>query len=131
VIAELQVRHPYVGEVPAELLVGFEARMIDPEWQWVLVHEGKVVVQMLCAPAHGMLMILRLTALPEAPHGWGVRFFRYVLKEAQERGLIGYETFLSDENEAEQRLMTIIQRAGGWLIPSSGVWACGSVIQGY
>lgn len=130
-IQEMIVRHPAYDEVPQELMKGFEAMQIEREWQWVLECEGKIVAQMLCAPAHGLLMVVRLTALPSAPKGWGVGFFRRVLKDAQERGLLGYATFLSDDRKEERRLMSIIQRAGGWLLPASGAWAFGSVEQGY
>src|ERR1700757_5150597 len=121
----LEVRHPYVAEVPAELLVGFEGFKIDAEWEWVLVADGKVVAQMLCAPMHGVLMIVRLTALPTAPHGWAVTLFRRVLKECHGLKMIGYTTFLSDATHAERRLMKIIARTGGYLVPVSGVWAAG------
>jgi hypothetical protein len=123
VIEQLTIRHPYVGEVPAELLAGFEGFKIDPEWQWVVVVDGRVKAQMLCANAHGVLMILRLTALPDAPRGWALGFFRYILKECRELGLIGIMTSLSDDTKAQRRLMTIIQRNGGYLEPYSGVWA--------
>ena len=128
---ELAVRHPYVGEVPAELIAGFETFKIDPEWQWVLVSDGKIKAQMLCVNAHGVLMILRLTALPDAPRGWALALFRKVLKECQEQEMLGYMTFLEDGKKAERRLMTIISRAGGYLKPWSGVWAVGRFETGY
>jgi hypothetical protein len=128
---EIEVRHPYVGEVPPELLVGFEAFKIDPEWQWIAVADGKVVAQMLCANAHGVLMILRLTSLPDAPHGWAVALFRHVLSDCRELGMLGYMTFLSDDRRAERRLMTIVSRAGGYLKSCTGAWAVGRLDVGY
>lgn len=122
---EIDVRHPYVGEVPAELIVGFEAFKIDPEWEWVLVVEGKIVAQMLCANTHGVLTILRLSSLPGAPNGWALTLCRRVFKECAELGLIGFMTFLADNRKAERRLMSIISRTGGYLMPSTGVWAVG------
>lgn len=126
-ISNVEVRHPYLNEVPEELLRGFEAFKIDAEWQWVLVADGKVKAQMLCMNAHGILFILRLTALPDAPGGWAMILFRRVFREAKERGILGYATFLTDANSQERRLMTIVQRAGGCLLPASGAWAFGSV----
>jgi len=122
----VEVRHPYVGEVPAELMAGFEALPIDPEWQWVLVAGGRIVAQMLGARMHGLLLVMRLTAFPDAPRGWAVKMFRAALAEARSQGIIGYVTFLSDANPQERKLMKIVQHSGGMIIPASGAWACGS-----
>jgi hypothetical protein len=122
----VQVRHPYVNEVPSELIAGFEALPIDPEWQWVLVADGRVVAQMLCARMHGLLAILRLTAFPDAPRGWAVKIFRGVMADVRTQGIIGYMTFLSDSNPQERKLMRIVQKSGGMLLPASGAWAFGS-----
>src|ERR1700691_2852345 len=122
---QIEVRHPYVGEVPQELLVGFEAFKIDPEWQCVLVADGKVVAQALGANTHGVLTIMRISCLPEAPTAWALVLMRQVLKDCRELGLIGFMTFLADNRKAERRLMTIISRTGGYLVPSAGVWAAG------
>lgn len=129
--AAITVRHPYVGEVPAELITGFESLVLDREWQWVLVHEGKVKAQMLCANAHGLLLIMRLTALPDAPPGWLVRFFREVMRDARANGCIGFTTFLSDQNPQEVKLMRIVQRLGGVMYPQTGAWVAGSTEIGY
>lgn len=123
---QIEVRHPYVGEVPPELIVGFEAFKIDPEWQWVLAVDDKIVAQMLCADMHGMLCILRLTAFEDAPVSWLVRFLRGVLAEAHRREMIGYVTFLSDANPQERKLMRIVQRSGGMLMAATGAWGFGS-----
>lgn len=122
----IEIRHPYVNEVPAELIAGFEALPIDPEWQWVLIADGKVKAQMLCAPMHGLLGILRLTAFDSAPRGWALKFFREVLADARRQGMIGYVTVLSDVNPKERKLMSLIQRSGGMIIPVSGAWGFGS-----
>lgn len=123
---QIEVRHPYVGEVPPALMVGFEAFTIDREWQWVAVHEGQVKAQLLAVNAHGLLLMLRLTALPDAPRGWAVRLFREVMKDARALGCIGFTTFLSDQNPQEVKLMKIVQRLGGYFEPQSGAWVAGS-----
>lgn len=112
--------------MPAELLWGLEAFTIDPHWQWVLVDGDQVKAQMLCVNAHGILMMLRLTALPDAPAAWAVRLFREVLREARSRGCIGFMTFLADSNPQELKLMRIAQRHGSYFIPQSGAWVAGS-----
>ena len=128
---QFEVRHPYVHEVPDELMSGFEVFRIDPEWQWIMLADGEVVAQMLCVNMHGMLGIVRLTAKSNAPRSWLVRFLRSVLAEAKNYGLGGYLTFLSDSSPSEVKLMQIVQRSGGVLFPSSGAWACGKLEIGY
>src|SRR5262252_6636474 len=95
-LSTIEVRHPYVNEVPLSLIEGFEAFKIDPEWQWVVVADGAVKAQLLCAPAHGVLMMLRLTALPDAPDGWALAMFRHVLRDCRKLEMLGYMTFLED-----------------------------------
>jgi hypothetical protein len=106
---------------------GFEAFRIDPEWQWVVVQDGRVVAHLLAANAHGLLFILRLTAFPEAPRGWLVRMLRQVLRDAKTQGCLGYVTFLSDQSPREVKLMRVVEKAGGMLMPQSGAWAFGSI----
>jgi hypothetical protein len=125
-VTEQTIRHPYVNEVPADLMRGFEAYRIDSEWQWVLIVDGSVKAQMLCANAHGILLILRLIAFPDAPHGWLAAMLRHVMAEARQAGCIGFITFLSDRNPAEVKLMRIVQRMGGFVLPQSGAMVAGS-----
>lgn len=127
----IDVRHPYVGEVPEELIVGFETRRIDPEWQWVLVEDDKVKAQLLCCNAHGVLMMLRITALPDAPEGWALKLFRKVLSDCADQGMLGYMTFLSDATKPERRLLTIAARQGAYVVPVSGSWIAGRMENGY
>jgi hypothetical protein len=125
--SEISVRHPYRGEVPQELMRGFEAFSIDLEWQWVVVADGQVKAQILCTNAHGLLFILRLTALKDAPHAWLFRLLREVFREAKAQGCLGYVTFVCDQNPPEIKLMRLVQKAGGMLMPQSGAWAFGSI----
>ena len=124
-IGHIEVRHPYVGEVPPELIVGFESFKIDTEWQWVVVQEGKVVAQLLCAPAHGLLLMLRLTSLPTAPSNWPLLLFRKVFDECSKMGMLGFMAPLADDTKAQRRMMKMVSRMGGYLVPWSGVWAAG------
>jgi hypothetical protein len=122
---ETTIRHPQPGEVPAELMTGFEAWKIDLEWQWVVVHNDRIVAQILCSNMHGMLYMLRLTSTRDAPFGWALKLFRQVLRDARDRGLIGYLVLLQDSTREMRRLMTIIQRHNGYLEPVTGVLAAG------
>lgn len=110
---------------------GFEAWKIDLEWQWVAVHEGRIVAQLLAAPMHGMLYLMRLTALPEAPKTWAVKLFRQMLRDGREAGLIGYLVLLQDSTPEQRRMMRIVQRHAGYLEPVTGVLAAGRLESTY
>jgi hypothetical protein len=127
----IEVRQPYVGEIPSALIEGFEWLKVDPEWQWVLVIDGKVMAQCLCAPIHGVLTIIRLKALPKLPPGSLLHFLRQIFRDADSRGMLGYVIFLSDQTAVERKLMRIVQRAGGTFIPVTGVWGFGPLKVGY
>jgi hypothetical protein len=130
-VTEQTIRHPYVNEVPADLMRGLEAFRIDPEWQWVLIVDGHVKAQMLCANAHGILLILRLTSFPDAPHGWLIGMLRHIGAEARQAGCIGFISFLSDQNPAEVKLMRVVQRMSGFVLPITGAMVAGSTEMKY
>lgn len=110
---------------------GFQVWDIDPKWQWVAVHNGRVVAQLLTAPMHGVLYLMRLTALPEAPKMWAVKLFRQMLREGRELGMIGYMVMLEDSTPAQLQLMRIVQRHAGYLEPFTGVIAAGRLESTY
>lgn len=131
-ISTLQIRNRYSGEViPEELMSQLEAMTVDPEWQWIAEYDGKIVGQILAVNAHGMLLVLRITATKEAPKYWTVIGLRKVLRDARERGCIGYLCFLDDRQPQEVKMMRMIQKQGGVLLPVCGVWAAGSTDCGY
>jgi hypothetical protein len=110
---------------------GFEAFRIDPEWQWVAVLDGRIVGQLLAANMHGVLYLMRVTAVAHAPKGWALALFRQVMAEAKAAGLIGYMVLLTDGSKVERRLMSIVQRHGGYLEPVTGVLAAGHLEVNY
>ena len=125
--AELTIRHPdFLEQLPEEMNAGLEYYTIDREWQWVAEYEGHIVGQVLAAPMHGVLMLLRITATPDAPSFWAVVALRKVLREANRRGLTGYTCFLDDRQPQEVKLMRIVEQHGGGFIPACGVWAAGA-----
>lgn len=126
-IGQLEIRPRNEGEeVPAELMVGLEPFQIVELWQWVVLDDNKIVAQVLTAPAHGVLILLRMMSLPEAPKGWLVLALRRILTNAKALGLIGYMVLLQDSKPQEVKMMRIVQKSGGMLLPFSGVIAVGS-----
>lgn len=126
-IGQVEVRLRYRNEeIPAELMVGIEPFHIVEDWQWVILHEDRIVAQILTAPAHGLLLFLRMMSLPEVPPLWLVLALRRIMADAKARGLFGYLTLLQDSKPKEVKMMRLVQRAGGMLLPFSGVLAFGS-----
>jgi hypothetical protein len=127
VISQIEVRPRYPGEeIPGELMVGLEAYQIVEDWQWLVIHEGRIVAQVLTAPMHGMLIFLRMMSVKEAPPTWLVLALRRIMADARVRGLFGWAILLSDSKSHEAKLMHMTQRAGGVMLPFSGVVAVGS-----
>lgn len=126
-IGQIEVRNRYPGEeIPAELMVGIEPFHIVEDWQWVVEYEGKIVAQILTAPAHGLLIFLRMMSTRDAPPSWLVLALRTIMADARARGLFGFLTLLQDSKLKEVKLMRMTQRNGGMLLPFSGVLAFGS-----
>lgn len=126
------VRHPGILEVlPHELVGDLSGFTIDRHWQWVAEYSGEIVGQILCAPIHGVLQFIRIIGTSTAPRIWAVVALRQVLAEASQRGLKGYMCFLDDSHPQEVKLMRIVERHGGTLIPACGAWAAGSTVGGY
>lgn len=126
-IGQIEIRRRYPGEeIPAELMDGLEAFHIMEDWQWVVLHEDKIIAQILTCPAHGLLILLRMMSLPEAPPAWLVLALRRILADAKERGLFGYVILLQDSKPKESKMMRLTQMGGGMLLPFSGALAFGS-----
>lgn len=126
----VRLRNP--GEkLPEALRTEFELCRIDPEWHWLVEHNGEVVASMLCANAHGMLLLLRMNAIAKAPKSWSLLALRRVLSDARERGCLGYLVMLEDSNPQEVKLMRIAMRAGAVAKPVCGALLGGSVEIGY
>lgn len=126
-IGQIEVRLRYPDEeIPAELMTGLEAFHIVSDWHWVILHEDKIVAQVLTAPAHGLLLLLRMMSVPDAPASWLVLALRRILADARARGLFGYLILLQDSKPKEAKMMRLTQLGGGMLLPFSGALAFGS-----
>lgn len=128
--AAMRVRNLRPGEtIPAGITgTGFEALELDPDWVWVVEHRSRRVAILFTANAHGLLILLRIGATRNAPRTWPMILFPQVFATAKARGCKGYYTFLDDRQEAEVKLMRIVLRSGGQLLPASGAWAMNSFL---
>jgi hypothetical protein len=126
-IGQLEIRPRLPGEpIPEELMAGLEYFQIVESWQWLVLHQDKIVAQILTAPMHGVLLLLRMMSLPEAPHGWLVLALRRIMADAKAKGLFGAVVLLDDRRPQEVKMMRIAQRSGGMLLPYCGALAVGS-----
>jgi hypothetical protein len=131
-LSTITIRNREEGEtLPPELMGSLDLFPIDYNWQWVAEYEGEIVGQVLAANVHGILFLFRITAIPSAPKSWVMLAYRRILAEAKERGCMGFMLFLDDCNKQEVKLMRIVQKHGGMLLPSYGAWAFGTTETGY
>lgn len=97
----------------------------DPLHTWVAIRDAEIVGVLISGEMQSMLLLIRIAAVPTAPPLTSMLLLRRAFSDARRRGLLGYLTFLSDSAAAESKLMRIVQRASGSLMPVSGVWAYG------
>lgn len=119
--------------LPSSIVTGFEISGIYPDWCWVIEHDGKIVACCLAMAGHGICFLLRIVATPDAPNYWFVVLLRKVLLDCKTRGCLGFTVYFESPKEEnatltiEQRLARICVKLNCMLIPSSGVWALGSM----
>jgi len=99
----------------------------DPAWTWVAIHNAEIVGVLIAGEMQRMLLLIRIAAIPTAPPLTAMLLLRRALSDARRRGLLGYLTFLSDSAAAESKLMRIVSRSRGDLLPTSGAWAYGKL----
>ena len=128
----LNIRLRHRGEIlPDGLKTEFELLgQVDHNWHWLIEHNGEVIAQILASNCHGMLLILRMTRIPVTtfiPPTWAMLALRRVLRDAKERGCLGFMVMLEDRHPVEAKLMRIAQKAGAIIQPFYGAVIAGSV----
>lgn len=114
--------------LPDLLKTGFElAKTCAHEWIWVVERDGKIVCLLVTAPAHVMVILLRLLSTPEA-EGTDVRaLLLHTFREIKERGYKGYSTWLDPTKEPENAFIGIIRAIGGVQLMNPQVACCGAL----
>lgn len=97
----------------------------DPLHTWVAIHNAEIVGVLISGELQSMLLLIRISVIPAAPPLTSMLLLRRAFSDARRRGLLGYLTFLSDSSADEAKLMRIVQRSHGDLMPVSGAWAYG------
>lgn len=111
-----------------DLPFGLDQLPLSPEWVWVTLRDARIIGVLVTAPAHGLLILLRISFVPGSPASAPMLLLRRAFRDARRRGLLGYVTFLSDSAAAESHLMRIVDRRRDSLLPVSGAWAFGPLL---
>jgi hypothetical protein len=122
----LLVRNFILGEeLPDMLKTGFEGGKCDPAWIWVVERDGKIVASLITAPAHIVVILLRILATPEA-HSLDVRaLLVHATVEIKARGYNGYLVWADPERPNEKSLIDIVLSAGGVKLPGTQIACAG------
>lgn len=121
----LHVRNLRLNENwPEELFMGFEGPQLQREWCWVVEHNGTVCGGIIGIPAHGMLMLLRVSMRPQAPLVALRALLQKVFYDARLRGLQGYITLLDPTKREGGALLGLVRSVNGfqWPEPIVLVW---------
>lgn len=122
------VRHLTIGEsqdphlLPPELR-GHGLPFLDPEWCWVVEHDGQPIALFVSSFVHGLLVFWRLMATAKAKRvsvNWFLLAFPQILDTVKQRGCVGYMTMLQDGRPQEAKLARMVMRHGGLIEPFSG-----------
>lgn len=110
----MKIRNLIPGEaLPKQLQTGYERTQM-PEWIWVVEREEKPVGILIAAPAHLMVILLRIISTPEA-QGTDIRaLLIHAFRESRRRGYKGYTTWLDPTKAPENAFIGIIRAIGGF-----------------
>jgi hypothetical protein len=99
--------------LPSVVVTGFEQLPIDESWCWHAIHEGTIIGTLVCAPAHGVVLLLRLAIHPSAPKHAFRALLRTMFRDTHARGYVGYIALLGPTREREGRMLKILRHIGG------------------
>jgi hypothetical protein len=92
-----------------------DSGLIQREWIWIAYNRytDEPLAMFVTAPAHGIVMLLRIYAIKSSPKSVLVSLFRKSLAAMSNRGYTRYVSFLDEARPAEAKLIDILKRAGG------------------
>jgi hypothetical protein len=122
------VRNFKLGEeLPEQLRTGFEGGNCMPEWYWVVERDGKIVASLIAAPAHIVVILLRLVATPDAePFDVRSLLLRATI-DIKARGYNGYMVWADPNRQNEKSLIDIVIASGGVQLPGTQVACAGKL----
>lgn len=94
--------------------------LTQKEWIWVAfgARDNKPLGLIAAAPLHGIVLLVRIYAIDEAPKSIAVGMLRKVLADCKDRGYTRYALHLDLRLDNEARLARIVKKAGGSEISS-------------
>jgi hypothetical protein len=109
------VRHLNKGEKLPDLGQQIpDSHLVQHEWIWLVYNRftDKPLAMLVTAPAHGIVMLLRIYATKLSPRAAMVGLFRKSLAAMSNRGYSRYVCFLDEARDNEASLIDIAKRAG-------------------
>jgi hypothetical protein len=108
------VRNLLPGEVlPSVVMTGFEQMPVDNDWCWHAIIDDVIVGTLICAPAHGAVVLLRLVVSKDAPVNTFRTLVRTMFRDVHGRGYHGYIALIGPMRPAEGHMMKILRKMGG------------------
>jgi hypothetical protein len=121
------VRHLESGEtLPVELGSGMELLKLDKDWVWLYEDDG-IKAGLIAAPAHGIVHLLRIFAVPNAPRWAILLLLREAKREVKARGYTGVIVFLEVGRDTDTKLAKIAGKFGLVGVNRLGFWCAGSL----
>ncbi len=95
----------------------------DPKWIWVIRDSfGLITAYVIAAHGHGIVTILRLHKVGEAPPTWAMMLLRAAAGECVGRGFPVYLFWADPENDG---LMELCKKLGANVVPMAGAVVSG------
>lgn len=114
-------------EVPFNVWPGMQTKL-DRSWVWVAHREGhKPEAVLVGAPAHGLVILLRIWKQPGAPSTLVRRLLQQTAQDCIQRGLKGWMCMLDGSRKEELKLAKLSLRFGAQHQPHVGLLAFGKL----
>ena len=90
------------------------SNLVQPEWIWLAYnrYDDKPLAMLVTAPAHGIVMLLRIYSVKVAPKSVMVGLLRRSLAAMSSRGYTRWVSFLDEARATEASLIDIAIKAG-------------------
>jgi hypothetical protein len=88
--------------------------LLQRDWIWIAyrISTDEPVAMLTAAPAHGIVILLRIYEIKGGPRAAMLALLRRSLADMKERGYTRYVTFLDLERDPELKLIEIAKLAG-------------------
>lgn len=127
ITAALPVRNYRPGDqLPYDFWQGQDLK-IDKDWCWLVPDalSNTPLAILLAAPAHGIVIGLRLWKQPDASPFLIRQLLRSMARDTKARGMTCYMLNVDATRPFELKLARLFQLAHGVLVPHSGFICCG------